>query len=155
MMREFFTILAILLFPGLVFGGEPAVAAPAAVAPALPEPPARVLALELGDEVFRKGLVFHKVVAPSLVVPEVQFKLYLDQQVIAEYERKRNSELSDKLKECLIRCEGCKAPDPKSSSFHSTSFWVGAVIGTVVGIAVTSVAAYGAYTLARDLSQPK
>lgn len=130
-----------------------------AAEPALPDPPVgavpAVVALELGDEVFRKGLVFHEVKTPSLVVTEPRFRLYLDQQLRAERAEAAKLIIGEDLRQCLIRCEGCKAPSPTASSFHSTSFWVGFTIGAVVAVAVTGAAAYGAYTLAQDLSQPK
>lgn len=113
----------------------------AAVLAAEPVPPAgTVPAAEVASVEKDKPAPFTGV----LVTPE-RFELYLGQQKSLTAAEARNQELQSHLKDCLVRCEGCKVPE--GSSFHKTSFTVGVVVGGVVTLAITAVAGYGIYEI--------
>lgn len=105
----------------------------------LPEPN-EVEAVVAGDTVKRTGLW----------ISEERFQKYLAQQVRADRAEAKTGAVSEELRTCLVRCEGCKAPAPGTSTFSSGSFIFGAVVGTIVGVAITGAATYGIYVLARD-----
>lgn len=116
-----------------VLSADPAVVVP----PAETVPAAEVVGMEKGKPASFDGI---------LVTPG-RFEAYLNLQKKLTEAEARNAELQSHLKDCLVKCEGCKPPE--GSSFHKTSFTVGMVVGGVVTIAVTAAVGYGVYELVK------